>query len=64
MQIRVAENTLVRKDTAVDGIDIETIEDTFNKVPSYGFSATKTARHHCRFCRRVEGHRGHRCGDK
>ena len=55
--------TYVHKDTAVDGFDIESIEDTFKDVPSYGFKSRK-ARFCCAGCRRVEKHRGHRSGDK
>jgi hypothetical protein len=53
----------VHMDTAVDGIDIEEIEDTFKDVPSYGFKSRK-ARFCCALCRRMEKHRGYRCGDK
>lgn len=34
------------------------------EAPRYGFAAMKTARYHCRGCRRMEKQRGHRCGKK
>jgi hypothetical protein len=52
----------------IDGdIDGDTDGDDYSEwdnAPLYGFKSVKTARHHCRACRRVEKHRGHRCGKK
>lgn len=36
----------------------------WDNLPLYGFKSVKTARYHCRGCRRVEKYRGHRCGKK
>jgi hypothetical protein len=44
--------------------DIDGDYSHWDVVPKYGFAKTKTARYHCRGCRRVESFRGHRCGKK
>ena len=61
--VKAVKATSVHMDTAVDGIDMAEIEETFENVPSYGFK-TRKARFCCALCRRMEKHRGYRCGDK
>ena len=57
----ISEGVIV--DEASDDTDGDDYSE-WDNAPLYGFKAVKTARYHCRGCRRMEKQRGHRCGKK
>ena len=59
--------TGISEGVVVDEASDDTDGDDYSEwdnLPLYGFKSVKTARYHCRGCRRVEKARGHRCGKK